>query len=106
LYAKKSNTQVVFALAPSIVQVEDNLWNQVKRYDTSINLQKDLPNTNLLAFAKANDIKMIDLMPYLINANRKGEKVYHSIEHHWNAKGNKVVADALSKYIQQEINNK
>lgn len=104
-YGKDTNTPVIFALAPSMVQVEDDLWSKVKGYDTSIGLQRDLPNATLLAFAKANHINMIDLMPALKKADQNGVKMYNSQEQHWTVAGNKVVGDVLSEYIQ-EINKK
>lgn len=104
-YGKDKNTPVVFALAPSMVQVEEDLWSQVTAYDSSIHLQNDLPNATLSAFAKANNISIIDLMPALKKAHQSGVKMYNSQEQHWTKEGNKVVGDVLSKHIQ-EINKK
>lgn len=100
-YGKHNNTPVVFALAPSMVQVESNLWSQVESYDTSIHLQNDLPNATLSAFAKANNISIIDLMPVLKKAHQRGVKMYNSQEQHWTVEGNKVVADILTTYVQE-----
>jgi len=104
-YGKENNTPVVFALAPSMVQVEDELWFQLKAYDSSIQLQNDLPNATLLNFAAAHNINMVDLLPALKKADSEKSPMYNSNEQHWTAAGNKVVADVLSKYIQ-EINIK
>lgn len=100
-YGKDNNTPIVFVLAPSLVQVEDALWTEVTEYDTTLRLQNDLPNTTLLAFAKANNLQMIDLMPSLQKAHRSGSKMYNTQEQHWTVQGNKVVADALSGYIKE-----
>ncbi|MEP0262734.1 hypothetical protein [Dokdonia sp.] len=98
-YGKDNNTSIVFALAPSLVQVEDALWTEVTEYDARLRLQNDLPNATLLAFAKANNLQMIDLMPSLQKAHRSGSKMYNTQEQHWTVQGNKVVANALSEYI-------
>ena len=100
-YGENNNTPIIFALAPSMFQVEDALWSEVTEYDTTIRLEKDLPNKTLLAFAKANNLEMIDLMPALQEADRTGTKMYNPQEQHWTVAGNKVVADVLSEYIKQ-----
>lgn len=101
-YGEESNIPVTFVLAPSMVQVEDDLWKQVQEYDPSITLQNDLPNETLLAFAKANQIEMIDLLPALQEAQRKGIKMYNTIEQHWTEEGNKVVAEVLTNYFKDK----
>lgn len=98
-YGKNNNTPVVFALAPSMFQVEDALWREVTQYDTSISLQNNFPNKTLLSFGKENNLEMIDLMPPLQQATRNGRKMYNREEQHWTVQGNKVVADVLSEYF-------
>ncbi len=102
-YGQRNQTPIVFALAPSMFQVEDALWSEVTEYDTTIRLEKDLPNKTLLAFAKANNLEMIDVMPALQEEHHKGTKMYNPIEQHWTVEGNKVVANVLSKYLKQRI---
>ncbi|WP_299680793.1 hypothetical protein [uncultured Dokdonia sp.] len=102
-YGKDANIPVVFALAPSMVQVEDDLWSQIEDYYPSVRYKKDMPNATLLAFAKANQLKIIDLMPALQEADRNGIKMYNAQEQHWTVEGNKVVADVLSKHIKQTV---
>jgi len=101
-YCKQSDIPIVFALAPSMVQIEDALWTEVQEFDTTINLQRDLPNKSLLAFAKAHQLQMIDLMPALLTSERKGIKMYNIQEQHWTAEGNKVVAEVLARYLQNQ----
>lgn len=98
---KENDTPIVFALAPSMFQVEDALWSKIAEYDPSIKLQNDMPNKTLSAFAKANKLDMIDLMPALQEADRKGVKMYNAQEQHWTVNGNKVVADVLSEYLKE-----
>jgi hypothetical protein len=99
-YATNNNTPIVFALAPSLLQVEDDKWSQLQLEDSGLELQRDLPNQRLKAFASANTIQMIDLMPALIQAHRNGAILYNSQEQHWTAQGNQVVADVLVEYIR------
>jgi hypothetical protein len=103
---KESGTPIVFALAPSMFQVEDALWSKIVEYDSSIKLQNDMPNQTLLAFAKANNLQMIDVMPALQEADRKGTKMYNAQEQHWTVEGNKVVANVLSEYLKERKTKK
>ncbi|MDY8138866.1 SGNH/GDSL hydrolase family protein [Aquimarina sp. 2201CG5-10] len=103
-YAKKSNTPLVFALAPSIVQVQDELWEStLSNADRNQDKYKrSLPNDKLMNFAKKNDLHMIDLLPILRLERSKGEKLYNSKEQHWTAMGNKVVANTILEYLTQK----
>lgn len=103
-YGKSMETPVLFALAPSMFQVEDALWSQIEDYDTSLHLERDLPNKTLLSFAKENDLDMIDLMPALQKEEKQGVKMYHTYEQHWTPEGNRVVTEVLSKYIKEKNN--
>lgn len=103
---EENHTSIVFALAPSMFQVEDELWSEIVEYDTTIRLENDVPNKTLLAFAKANHLEMIDLMPALEEADRTGMKMYNPQEQHWTVGGNKVVADVLSEYLKQRVTKK
>ncbi|WP_298311611.1 hypothetical protein [uncultured Aquimarina sp.] len=102
-YGKSINTPVVFVLAPSMVQIEDYLWSQIEAYNKGFTLEKELPNTSLLTFAKVNQLKMIDLMPALQKSHRNGIKMYNIQEQHWTAAGNQIVAYVLSDYLQQKV---
>lgn len=104
-FGQENNTPILFALAPSMFQVEDRLWAQVQDYDPSITVKRDYPNEQLIAFAKAKQLHMIDLMPALKKADQNGIKMYNAHEQHWTTAGNEVVAQALSNYIKQQFSN-
>jgi len=101
-FAKSQGVPVVFAIAPSIVQVEDALWETVvaKTVSNYENYNKSFPNKRLLNFAQKNNLNMIDLLPPLQKETQRGEKMYNVEEQHWTAKGNKVVADTLLNYLK------
>ncbi len=100
---KDFNIPVIFALAPSMAQVEDDLWTEVEQYLPSNSLQRDLPNQILLAFAKANQLEIIDLMPALRKATLGGLDMYNIKEQHWTVEGNKVVADEIANYLLEKM---
>ena len=86
-------------LAPSIVQVQDVLWEQLRAYDPELQLIRDLPNQILLEFAAVHDLKMLDLLPILREAETEEMPLYYAFEQHWTAEGNRVVAKAIADFV-------
>lgn len=103
MYGETIHTPILFALAPSIFHIQDDLWSQIVAYDPSLVLQRDLTNTTLLAFAEAKQISMIDLTPAILAAHSNGAKMYNPKEQHWTAEGNKIVADVLIESMQSYL---
>lgn len=98
-FAANKKVPVVFALAPSIWQVEDKLWSDfIALRGKGETYSRSLPNDRLMRFAKSNGIEMIDLLPTLLDASRKGEKMYHAVEQHWTKEGNLLVARVLVEH--------
>ncbi len=100
-FADKRKTPLVFALAPSVFQVDDELWSSLlKEYRAkSEDYSSSLPNEKLMKFAEQNDLLMIDLLP-LLRAEREKENIlYNHHEQHWNSDGNRFVAHALLDYL-------
>jgi hypothetical protein len=102
--AKEKNIPVVFALAPSNLQVEDKLWESfVARYrSTKPKLIRSLPNDRLMNFAANNNLLMLDLLPILLKENRMNGTIYHPIDLHWTKEANHVVANTLIDYIKSK----
>jgi len=101
-YADEIGVPLVFAIAPSIVQVEDKLWsscllNSGGKLEDYI---RTLPNDKLMQFAEKNNLLMIDLLPILQSESKKGKTLYNSREQHWNSDGNRVVARSLLGYLK------
>lgn len=101
---RESGVPVVFSLAPSMLQVIPELWESVaaKALEEGTRLDADLPNRELLAFAKDHDLAMLDLLPPLRAAQQGGESTYNRIEQHWTAAGNRVVAEALHAFLSRD----
>ncbi len=102
-HAKSSGVPVVFAIAPSIVQVEDQFWDSwvLKRVKEKTKYRRSYPNEVLLQIAEKHKLNMVDLLPVLSEETQRGKKLYNLREQHWNAEGNKVVARALMKYLKE-----
>jgi len=103
--AQAMGTPIVFILAPSIGQVQDASWETITAYDTEITLERSLPNTRLMQFAKQNDLQMLDLLPMLLEAANEESLLYNQFEQHWTARGNDLVAQAILEFISKDIQN-
>jgi hypothetical protein len=97
--AKAKDTPIVFVVAPSIGQVQDISWDTITAYDTAVQLERSLPNRRLMQFAQRYDLKMLDLLPILREANTEGTLLYNQFEQHWTARGNALVAQAIVEFI-------
>ena len=99
--AKQKDVPVVFALAPSILQVDEELWTFFveKNSATKRNYIRSSPNDRLMQFAKANSLLMLDLLPVFLEEAKRNVKCYHPVEQHWTKEGNEVVAKALLDYL-------
>lgn len=94
-----SDIPIIFVLAPSIAQVQEDTWDEIVSYDRETTLVRDFPNQKLLEFARKQELTMIDLLPELEKASGTGEVLYNTFEQHWTATGNEVVAKTLMKFI-------
>lgn len=102
-YSREKNTPIMLAIAPSIVQAEDQLWKDFS--STSGRRTKDfnrtLPNDSLKIYAQKLKIKTIDLLPVLREEYGLGNRLYNPMEQHWNKQGNELVANELLDYISK-----
>ena len=103
--AEAMGTPIVFVLAPSIGQVQDVSWETITAYDSQIELERSLPNTRLMHFAKENDLQMLDLLPILRKTNTEETLLYNQFEQHWTAQGNAIVAQAILEFLSEDIQN-
>jgi hypothetical protein len=99
---REKNVSVVFVLAPSILQVDDELWKSFleKNSSTRKNFIRSSPNDRLMQFANNNNLRMLDLLPVFLEAGKKNVKFYHPVEQHWTKEGNQVVAMSLTEYLK------
>ncbi len=103
-FCKNVDVPLVVVLAPSHVQIDDDLWSTTM-FDYGENLnefERTLPNDKLMNFAKENNLRMIDLYPELKTASEKGKALYNAYEQHWTTEGNEEVANILLNYIKNE----
>ncbi len=46
-------------------------------------------------YAVAHGVGFIDLLPAFVEAHRRGDRLYHPSDTHWNAAGNQLAAETL-----------
>jgi hypothetical protein len=102
-YAESRSVPLAFALAPSMLQVDDARWaSLLRRYGRKAeDYDQSLPNRTLLEFAAANDIPMVDFLPAMRAEAAKGRPLYNPIEQHWNLHGNRVAASTLHAFLRE-----
>ncbi len=101
---KENDVPVVFALAPTLVQIKDELWESFLKKNIIYQKKflRSLPNDRLMEFGKRNDLLMLDFFPQLHQESKTNIDLYHPAEQHWTKEGNRVVANALIDYLQSK----
>jgi hypothetical protein len=99
---KEKNVPIIFALAPSILQVDDELWKLFLEQNSFRKKKyiRSSPNDRLMQFAKEKGLLMLDLLPVFLKAEQRNVKCYHPVEQHWTKEGNEVVANVLIDYLK------
>lgn len=103
-YCKKNGASLMVAVAPTIVQVYENLyWNRIrKKYnlkDSDYDLM--LPNKVLADICGRAGIPLVDLTKPLKSAIATGNDTYYFNNQHWNRAGEQVVAETLARFIEK-----
>lgn len=103
--ATKNDVPITFILAPTIVQIQQELWaylvqeNDLKPENYAIRA----PQNRILNWAKANHIEMIDLFDGLKLEYESNKKpLYFAKNQHWNSAGHSAVAKILKPFIENE----
>jgi len=101
-YVRDRGVPLVLVVAPSMVQVQDELWSYMLREyaERPEAYRRSLPNERLRRFADHNDLPLLDLLPILAPAARSGKVLYNQSEEHWTSEGNRLVANALVEYLR------
>jgi len=102
-FVKERGIPLVFVLAPSTVQVEDEMWYSTIRSsgEKAEAFSRLLPNEELIEFGNGNDLLIHDLSPALISASKETQ-LYNRTDQHWNKDGNRVVAESLMTFLRDK----
>lgn len=101
-YCRKNGVTFMVAIAPTIVQVCDQIfWKKIiQDYNLNIN-DYDLyqPNKALDEMCQKLEIPVIDLTPALKSRLDDGIIPYYLKHRHWNKDGEQFVAEAMARFI-------
>jgi SGNH hydrolase-like domain, acetyltransferase AlgX len=99
-FSSAKGVPFVVVLAPSHVQVYDDLWLAATGAATQGLYDRALPNQRMMRFAEANGLLMVDLLPAFSSAAKDHGPLYYPHEQHWNREGNELVARVLVDYLE------
>jgi hypothetical protein len=98
---ERDRVRVVLALAPSRLQIYPAELARVAARDGAplADVDADLPQRRLAAFAAGRGLPLVDLTPALRDAAAAGEVLYQRNDTHWNARGNAVAGIELARRL-------
>jgi hypothetical protein len=98
----------LLVLIPAEIQVDEDVRRQVL---DGLSAPEDLydfesPQARLRAFADANGISALDLLPAMQARHRGGSRLYIPNNTHWNAAGNGVAGELIGDRILEHVRGK
>lgn len=98
--AEEADGRLAVAIAPSREQV---YWDTVVRWLTRdpSRYDREKPNRLVLEWCRQTGVHCLDLLPVL-EAVAGHEQVYWKFDGHWTAKGHKLVAEAIGRFLERE----
>jgi len=100
--SQRANAAFVLLYFPS---KEEVYWEPIKEKAKSLEPLDDLIDQlrkTAITFCQSRQFLCIDLTAVLKNRAHAGEKVYFSVDSHWNEAGNRVVAEEIYKQLHKQ----
>jgi hypothetical protein len=97
--SQRSNALFVLLYFPS---KEEVYWDAIKKKNETLeafNDRIDLLRKATMDFCQSSGLLCVDLTPILKKSASLREKVYFSVDSHWNAPGNRIVAEEIYKSL-------
>lgn len=102
MIAIAGDTPLVFTLLPDRCQLDDELWRRVVKRWPEVRDRRDRPQRAIREWFRERGVPVLDLLPYLrrVPALDDGSRhVYHRNDTHFNARGNRIVGEALARFL-------
>ncbi len=106
MIAIAGDTPIVFTLLPDRCQLDDDLWRRVVNRWPEVRDRRDRPQREIREWFRERRIPALDLLPYLrrVPALADGSRhVYHRNDTHFNARGNRIVGEALARFLAPRL---
>ena len=100
--SQRTSAKFVLLYFPS---KEEAYWDAIKGKDKSLETlddRIDILQKTTMDFCDSSRLFCIDLTPVLKNRAGLREKVYFSVDSHWNALGNRIVAEEIYKNLVEK----
>jgi hypothetical protein len=100
---REAGVPLLFVVAPSIRQVDEERWQEVLRAHAADKQDYDRLGLNRTfeEIAARNGLTLLDLTPRLLREAAAGRRLYHEREQHWTAEGNRVVAEEIAGFLRR-----
>ncbi len=98
----KINADFLVMLIPTLYQVSEKVWHktlQVEDLDPQ-DVELDLPQKRLRAFAARESIECLDLLRHFRSAG-ESQDLYFRLDRHWNEAGHALTAELLAEEISK-----
>lgn len=102
--AKEKGANLVLVIVPEVFQVypeESAAWTEVLGISGEMDIER--PNRELAKFCTENRICFLDLLdPFRRQAARNPERLYYSLDPHWNRPGHRLAARVIDSFLSRE----
>ena len=99
---RENHSRFVMVMGANMEQVIPKTWEltlQTYPWMKNVPLDLELPDKQWSRFAQQNGLPFLSLVPELKAATQNGENLYFRNDGHWNAKGQKRVAETIARYL-------
>jgi lysophospholipase L1-like esterase len=95
--SQEAKIELVMLYLPSRWEIS---WDAIKaRNRLPDSLDIDRLRRTVVEYCGARKIACLDLTPVLKHEARQGKELYFPVDGHWNQQGNRIVAEALQKFL-------
>jgi hypothetical protein len=98
--SQTAGVQIILLYLPSRWEV---FWEQLQvQHNLPGALDIDRLRRTVVEYCGSRKIPCFDLTPVLKREAQQGKQLYFRIDGHWNKEGNRIVADALQKFLTEK----
>lgn len=98
--ASSLGSELVVVAAPSFYQVDDDAWHGLIDNTRDRNrYRQDAPNRRLAEIAARQQLRFLDLLPAMRQAQTSGGNLYLPADGHWTSEGHAFAARQIAEYL-------
>jgi hypothetical protein len=98
--ARGQGSELMVVAAPAYYQVDDGAWERLIENTSDYNrYRQDAPNGRLAQIAERQDLRFLDLLPAVRQAQAGGARLYFPADGHWTSDGHAFAARQIAEYL-------